>query len=447
MAANEPESENRINLRDTFRALRHRNYRLFFAGQGVSLIGTWIESVATGWLVYQLTGSELLLGVVSFCGQIATFLLAPFAGVIVDRRNKLRMLFVTQTLFMSESFILAALVLTHMIQVWHVIVLSVFLGLINSFDMPTRQAFVISMIEDRNDLSNAIALNSTMFNSARMVGPAVAGLLIAAVGTGWCFLINGVSFIAVLGALAAMSVQEQAPNHAPGPNIFTELKEGFTYTFGFPPIRSIILLLGLVSLLSMPYAVLLPVFATKILHGGANTLGFLSSSAGVGALIGAVLLASRRTVLGLGRWIPLAAGILGAALIGLGLSHMMWLSMLMLVAVGFGMITQMACCNTILQTIVSDEMRGRVMSFYTAAFVGMSPFGSLLGGALASRIGAPHTVMIGGTIIIVGALLFAMHLPELRRLVRPIYCEKGVMPAYLCAVETVSEGTVPPEQR
>ncbi|MCE5198525.1 MFS transporter [bacterium] len=446
MSADELNPQNRLNLRDVFRALRHRNYRLFFMGQGLSLIGTWITSVTVGWLVYRLTNSALLLGLVGFAGQIATFLLAPFAGVLVDRWNKHRILLITQALFLLGSTTLTILVLTGIIQVWHIIVVSVILGFVNGFDMPTRQAFIVSMIEDREDLPNAIALNSSMFNSARLIGPAIAGVLIAAVGEGFCFMIDAVSYLAVIAALLAMTVTATTAE-GPHPAVLRQLREGLKFTFGFPPVRAIILLLAIISFVSVPYTVLMPIFATKIIGGGASILGFLTAASGLGALSGAVFLASRKSVLGLGKWIPLAAGILGLGLIAFSFSRTLWTSIIFLIATGFGMITQMASCNTILQTIVDDNIRGRVMSFYTVAFLGMAPFGSLAGGALANRIGAPHTVFLGGAAAIVAALVFARQLPALRTLIRPIYCERGILPPNLCGVQTYSEIAVPPEQR
>jgi MFS family permease len=408
------------------RALRSRNYRLYFAGQGISLIGTWIQTIALSWLVYSLTHSAFLLGLVGFSAQIATFLLAPFAGVVADRLNRHLLLVLTQTLFMVQALVLGTLVLTRAITVWQIVLLSVLLGTVNAFDTPTRQSFVVSMIENRDDLPNAIALNSSMFNGARLVGPAIAGILIAAVGEGVCFLINAGSYLAVIAVLLAMRVTPRAPR-SQRRRVWHELREGFAYTFGFAPTRDIILLLAVVSLVGMPYATLMPIFAAQVLHGGASTLGFLSSAAGVGALAGAVVLASRRTVLGLGRWIPAACTAFGVALIAFSVSRWLPLSLLFLAVAGLGMITQMASSNTILQTIVDDEWRGRVMSFYTMAFIGMTPFGSLLAGALASRIGAPRTVMLGGIICLLAAAAFARRLPELRRLVRPIYRERGII--------------------
>ncbi|MFI5166334.1 MAG: MFS transporter [Thermoanaerobaculales bacterium] len=432
-------------LAGVLRALRFRNYRLYFAGQGISLVGTWIQSIALSWLVYSLTHSAFLLGLVGFSAQIATFLLSPFAGVIVDRLPKRRTLVATQSLFGLQALALGLLVLGHAIAVWQILVLSTFLGMLNALDMPMRQSFVVEMIEDRADLPNAIALNSSMFNGARLIGPAVAGVLIAAVGEGFCFLINAASYLAVIAALLAM----QVPPHrarAEHRDVLHELREGFDYTFGFAPLRWIIMLLSLVSFAAMPYATLMPIFASQVLHGNARTLGFLSCAIGVGALVGAFILASRRSVVGLGRWIPLAAAGFGAALIGFSYSHSLPASLALLTVVGFTMITHMAASNTLLQTIADDEHRGRVMSFYIMGFVGLAPFGSLAGGALAARIGAQHTVMLGGVICLLGAAAFARKLPTIRALVRPVYRQRGIMPEVAAAVQAASNTNVPPEK-
>ena len=362
---------------------------------------------------------------------------------MADRWNKRRMLVITQTLSMVQAFVLAALVRTGVVAVWEVVCLSVFIGLVNGFDVPTRQAFVVSMIDNREDLGNAIALNSSMFNAARLVGPAVAGILVWKVGEGMCFFINGVSYIAVIIALLCMKIARQRDG-APPANALLQLRDGFAYTFGFQPIRSIIMLLALVSFTTMPYTVLLPVFAVR-LHGQAGTYGFLCAAAGVGALVGAARLAARKSVVGLGTWIPWSAVLMGSGLIAFAFSHTFWLSLMILMVVGFGMITGMASSNTILQTIVEDKVRGRVMSFYTMAFMGMMPFGSLFGGLLASRFGAPVTVMGGGVAAIIGGLLFARQLPRFRELVHPIYSAKGLLPANLSAVGSVNEMIAPPE--
>lgn len=411
----------------TFRALRSRNYRLFFGGQGVSLVGTWVTRVATSWLVYRLTGSAAMLGVVGFAGQVPTFLLAPFAGVWVDRLDRYRVLVVTQVISMLQSFALAALALTGRIDIAHVIALSAVQGIVNAFDTPARQAFLVEMVDDREDLPNAIALNSSMVNGARLLGPSVAGVVIAAVGEAWCFLADAVSYLAVIASLLAMRVARR-PRPATDKRVLQELAEGFRYAFGFAPIRALLLLLALVSLTGMPYTVLMPVVATGTLHGGPHTLGFLMGASGVGALAGALYLASRRSVLGLGRVIPLAAALFGAGLVAFGLSRSLALSLGLMLATGSGFMVQMASSNTVIQTIVREDMRGRVMAFYTMAFMGTAPFGSLLAGMLAERAGAPRTLMAGGVACIVGAALFARTLPRLREEVRPLYVERGILP-------------------
>jgi MFS family permease len=409
------------------RALSHRNYRLFFAGQGTSLVGTWITRIATSWLVYRLTGSAAALGIVGFAGQIPTFALAPFAGVWVDRWSRHRVLVVTQVLSMLQSFALAWLTLARTIDLTQILVLSALQGVINAFDTPARQAFVVEMVEDRADLANAIALNSSMVNGARLVGPSVAGVLIAAAGEGWCFLVDGVSYLAVIGSLVMMRLGA-APPRRPEKHALQELRDGVRYAFGFAPIRSVLLLLALVSLMGMPYTVLMPVMASGVLHGGPHALGFLMGATGVGALGGAVYLASRRSVLGLGRVVPAAATLFGAGLIAFSLSRSIALSLVLMVVTGSGFMVQLASSNTIIQTIVREEMRGRVMAFYTMAFMGTAPFGSLLAGGLAARVGAPRTLLVGGCACILGGALFGLHLPRLRRLARPVYVERGILP-------------------
>ena len=413
-------------LRLIFRALSHRNYRLFFGGQGVSLIGTWMQQIAMSWLAYRLTNSALLLGVIGFTSRIPTFLLASLAGVLADRWNRHRILVITQTLSMVQAMILAILVLTETVAVWHIVSLSLLLGLINAFDIPARQSFVVDMIERGEDLGNAIALNSSIVNGARLIGPSIAGILIATLGEGMCFLLNGLSFIAVIVALLAMKIVPKQ-RKIQGSQVFQGLKEGFSYAFGFAPIRSVLLLLALVSLMGMPYTVLMPIFAENILHGGPQALGFLMGATGVGAIAGSIYLASRKSVLGLGRIIVISSNLFGIGLIAFSLSRLFWLSSLFMLLTGFGMIVQMASSNTVLQTIVEEDKRGRVMSFYTMAFMGMVPFGSLLAGSLANNIGAPQTVMIGGVACILGSVMFAKKLPSLRKVARPIYIEKGII--------------------
>jgi len=441
-----PEPQQRkTDWRLIMRALRHRNYRLFFGGQGISLIGTWMTRVATGWLVYRLTGSAFLLGLVSFASQIPILLLGPFSGVWVDRLNRHRVLVITQTLSMLESFALAVLALMHIITVPEIIWLNLFQGSVNAFDMPARQAFVIEMVENPEDLGNAIALNSSLVNAARLIGPSVAGLIIAAVGEGYCFLIDGISYMAVIASLLAMVIvrRQSERKHE---SVLAELREGWDYVRGFRPIWSILLLLSLISLVGMPYTALMPIFAGKILHGGAHTLGFLMAAIGVGALIGAIALAARRTVLGLGRLIPMTCAGFGAGLMAFSASHWFWLSMLVLVGTGYCFMQEMAASNTILQTIVEHKKRGRVMSFYAMAFQGVAPFGSLIAGAAAARIGAPETLMIGGGICILGAGLFAMQLPAIRQSIRPIYAQIGIIPEVAAAINTVSVLQEPPEE-
>jgi MFS family permease len=427
-------------LKFLLRALSHRNYRLFFGGQGISLIGTWMTRVATGWLVYRLTRSPFLLGVVGFSSQIPTFVLAPLAGVLVDRLDRRRVLVVTQTLAMLQSFALAALALGGIIKVWHIIILSVIQGMINSVDMPGRQSFLIEMIEDKRDLSNAIALNSSMFNGARLIGPSIAGLLIAWVGEGYCFLIDGISYIAVIAALLAMSIKPR-PIATRKSHVIHDFKEGFNHAFGFLPIRTILLMLALVSLVGMPYLVLMPVFARDILHGGPQALGFLMAATGLGALSGAIFLASRKSVRGLGRIIPAALTIFSVGLIAFSWSRVFWLSFLLMLFTGFGMMVQTASCNTLLQTIVDDDKRGRVMSFYSMAFMGMTPFGSLIGGAAAAEIGAPVTITIGATLCLLGAGAFAATLPAMRQMIRPIYMRLGIIPEVAVGISEASKLT------
>ena len=427
-----------------FRALKHWNYRLFFAGQGISMVGTWMTRIATGWLVYKLTGSALMLGIVGFAGQIPSFLLAPIAGVMVDRWNRHRLLVVTQALAMVQSLAIGVLALTGLIEVWHVIALSIFQGVINAFDMPARQSFVVEMVDDRDDLPNAIALNSSMVNSARLLGPSIGGVIIAMVGEAWCFIIDGVSYIAVIASLLAMNVIPRAVSRRQNSGIMEQLVEGWEYLRASPAISKILMLLAFVSLVGMPYTVLMPVFAEKILNGGPYTLGFLMAASGTGALAGAGFLAARRSVLGLGRFIPLMAAVFGAGLIGFSLSRTLWLSIPLMVATGMGFMVQMAVSNTLIQTIVDEDKRGRVMSFYTMAFMGTTPFGSLIAGTLADTIGAPNTLLIGGTGCIVAAAIFYRALPRLREYVRPIYIRKGILPEIRESLGPAAELSVPP---
>ena len=408
------------------RALRSRNYRLFFGGQSVSLIGTWITRIATSWLVYRLTGSVLLLGVVGFCGQIPTLLFAPFTGVLVDRMDRHRILVVTQVLSMLQSFALAALVFTGQISVAWVLVLQVAQGIINAFDTPARQAFVVEMVEDRADLPNAIALNSSMVNASRILGPSIGGLVIAAVGEGWCFFADGVSYIAVIVSLLVMDVVRRQIPHR-NTSMMEELRTGFRYVSSFLPVRSALTLLAIVSTMGMPYTVLMPAIALNLLHGGPHTLGFLMTASGVGALLGALYLASRRSVLGLGRVMIYSTALFGAGLVAFSFSRVLWLSLLILPLIGAGMMVTMAASNTIIQTIVEEKLRGRVMAFYAMAFLGTAPIGSLIAGVVADRIGPTRTIAIGGALCLVASAWFSTRLPLLREIVRPIYLERGII--------------------
>jgi MFS family permease len=411
----------------SWRALRHRNFRLYFGGQTISLVGTWMTRIATSWLVYRLTGSALLLGTISFAGQIPTLLFAPFAGVWVDRLDRRQVLVWTQVLSMIQSLTLAALTLSGHITIPLILILSVTQGIINAFDMPGRQAFTVQMVEDRADLSNAIAINSSMVNVARLLGPSLAGMMIAATSEGWCFLVDGVSYIAVIASLLAMRLAPQVVRK-PSTSMAHELHEGWKYVSGFVPIRIILVLFALVSLMGMPLVVLMPIEAASILHGGPHTLGFLMGAMGFGSLASALSLAARKSVRGLLRMIPIATIIFGAGLVGFGFSRSFWLSMITVMAAGAGLMQVMAASNTIIQTLTSEDMRGRVMSYYTMAFMGMAPFGSLLAGMMAHKLGAPETMIINGVFMLLAGGWFITRLPVLRRTVRPLYQQLGIIP-------------------
>jgi MFS family permease len=441
-----PEEEPTSNLAFMGRALRHRNYRLFFVGQGTSLIGTWMTRVATGWLVYRLTGSALLLGVASFAGQLPTLLVAPFAGVIIDRSSRYHVLIVTQILSMIQSALLAVLALTHTIGVPSIVALQAFQGLINAFDTPARQSFVVEMVESREDLPNAIALNSSLVNAARLIGPSIAGVLIGAVGEGACFTIDAVSYLAVILSLYLMKVPARTAPPRPSRRLSDELKEGFRYAAEFQPVRAVLLMVTLLSITSVPQTALMPVFASTVLRGGPHTLGFLMASGGVGAVCGALWLASRRTVLGLGRVILIAATCFGAGLIVFACSHWLWLSMAVLAITGGALMVQLASSNTVLQTLAPEDKRGRVMSLYTMAFLGMAPVGSLVAGWLGALVGAPWTVGICGTATLLGAAWYSRELPRLRRMVRPVYVKLGILPEIAEGLAVTAELSQPPEK-
>jgi MFS family permease len=427
-----------LRIKTVFRSLQYRNYRLFFSGQSISLIGTWMQRIAMPWLVYHMTGSALLLGIVSFAGQIPTFLLAPVAGVLTDRWSRYRVLLITQIISMIQAFILAWLCLAGMIQIWHIVVLSIVLGCVNAFDVPSRQSFVVDMVGKKEDLGNAIALNSLMFNMARLIGPSAAGIMLASTSEGICFLLNAFSYIFVIISLYMMKLDIKYTRKKES-EILKELKEGWSYTFGFSPIKQLILLLGTVSLSGMSYSVLMPVFAKEVLHGGSNTYGFLMGAAGFGALMGALYLASRKTVLKLGRIVPASAILFGTGLMALSFSRLFAISLILMVFVGMGLMLQTASSNTILQTITDDDKRGRVMSFYTMAVMGTAPFGSLFAGGFANIIGTPNTILAGGVLSILGAVFFFRKLPELKTLVHPIYVKMGIIPEVATGIQTASE--------
>ena len=409
-----------------FRSLQYRNYRLFFSGQSISLIGTWMQRIAMPWLVYHLTGSVFLLGAVGFAGQIPTFLLSPFAGVLTDRWNKYRVLLFTQVLSMIQAIILTWLCLSGTIQVWQIVLLSIGLGCVNAFDVPARHSFVIDMVEKKQDLGNAIALNSLMFNGARLIGPSIAGIMLATTSEGFCFLLNAVSYVFVIISLLMMKLKVKSVKEK-STRILKELKDGWIYTFGFQPIKHLIILLGISSLMGMSYSVLMPVFAKEILHGGSHTFGFLMGAAGFGALSGALYLASRKTVLKLDRLVPASALLFGTGLILLSFSRVFSLSLVLMVFIGLGMMMQAAASNIIIQTITEDDKRGRVMGFYSMAIMGTAPFGSLIAGWLAKVIGTPWTIFTGGAATIIGALFFLRKLPELKKVVRPVYVRLGIL--------------------
>jgi len=411
-----------------WRALRHRNFKLFFAGQGISLIGTWMTRLATTWLVYRLTHSALLLGIVTFAGQIVSFALGPVAGVWVERLNRRKLLVWTQAVASAQSLAMAALTLAHVINLWEIVALAAVQGLVNAFDMPARQSFLVQMVDERNDLSNAIAINSSMVNATRLIGPAIAGLVIGAFGEGWCFLIDGVSYFAVIASLLMMRITPLEIRRSTT-SMFEQMREGWDYVRTFRPIRTILLLVSLLCLMGYPFAVLLPVFVGEVLHGNAATLGWLTGASGIGALVSGLSLAVRKSVVGLTRMLQISAAMLGGALILFGMSRTLWVAMALMGFVGFGLMQSAAVSNTVIQSLVPEDKRARVMSYYTMAFFGAAPFGSLLTGVLAHRIGAPHTVILTGAFCVAGALWFTAELPKISAIVRPIYREMGLLPA------------------
>jgi MFS family permease len=423
------------------RALAHRDFRLFFCGQLISLIGTWMQSVAQSWLVYRLTDSSVLLGLVSFVGQIPVLLLSPVGGSLADARSRHRIIIGTQTCALMLALILAVLTLTGRVQLWHIFVLASLLGVVNAFDIPARQSFLVQLV-GRNDLMNAIALNSSMFNGARIIGPAIAGILVAAIGEGWCFLLNALSYLAVLAGLLLMHPKPQ-PQRPSGETPLGRIVEGFAFVARTAPIRALLLLLGLVSLTGMPYVVLMPIFADEILHAGARGLGLLMGASGLGALLGALTLAARREVRGLGRWVAWASAAFGVGLLAFTISRQFWLSATILLPIGFAQIVQTAASNTLIQAMVPDSLRGRVMSVYSMMFMGMAPFGALLAGLLAGRFGAPAAVATGGVACIVGAVAFGLSLPALRPAGRQLIVSQELAAGDPTIAATEAAATIP----
>ncbi len=433
-----PKSDISLKFKTMFRSLKYRNYRLFFSGQSVSLIGTWMQRIALPWLVYHMTGSAFLLGVVGFAGQIPTFLLAPVAGVITDRFSRYKVLLTTQIIMLIQASILAILALTGVIQIWHIVLLSALLGCVNAFDVPSRHSFVIEMVEKKEDLGNAIALNSMMFNGARIIGPSIAGVMLATTGEGVCFLINAISYIFVIASLMMMHVTKKEIVRKET-RMFSELKEGFDYTFGFLPIKHLIILLAVVNLMGSSYQVLMPVFAKEILHGGSDIYGFLMGAAGIGALLGAAYLASRESILRLGRLVPATAILFGTGLIALSFTNYFPVTLALMIFIGLGLMLNTASSNTILQTITDDDKRGRVMSFYMMAIMGTAPFGSLLAGSMAKLIGTQYAILIGGVASVAGALVFFKKLPKLKAIVKPLYDRIEKNPEIESAIATAAE--------
>jgi len=409
-----------------FSSLQSKNYRLYFTGQGISLIGTWMQTVAMSWLVYRLTGSLFLLGLVGFTSQFPSFIISPFAGVLTDRFNRRRIMMLTQVLFMVQALLISILVLANVIEVWHIVALSLVFGFITAFDAPARQSLVIELIDKPENLSNAIALNSAMFNGARLIGPAIAGLLISVVGEGYCFLINALSYIAVITSLLMMHIKETERPET-NENIREGLKSGWQYTFGFMPIRTLLILLAIIGLVGIPYVTLMPAYAKEILKGGSHTLGFLMSASGAGAFIAALYLASRKTVIGLGKIIAFNTIVFGLGLIAVSFSSTLWFALAIMFLIGVNMIASIASVNTLIQTLADEDKRGRVMSFYAMALMGMNPIGNLCAGSIASAIGVPMTLLFGGIITLGTGIWFETIRPSIRKYTFPVYERKGII--------------------
>ncbi len=403
------------------RALRHRNFRLFFSGQIISLIGTWMESVAQAWLIYRLTGSSALLGLVAFAGQVPVLLLGPLAGHAADRLPRRAIILCTQSAFMVIGLLLAALTLSGKVQIWQIFVLATLMGIVAAFDVPARQSFLVEMV-GREDMMNGIALNSTMFNFARVAGPAIAGLIVAQIGEGWCFLLNGVSYIAVIAGLAMIRLGPLPERPPSTTSPWQNIRDGYAFIGQNIPVRNLLGMIALLSFAGLPFIVLLPVFAEGILHSGAKGLGLLMSASGVGATTGALLLASRVNVAGLSRWLSFAAITFAVALATFAWSTNLWLSASLLLLTGFAMMVQIGSCNTLIQSMVPDHYRGRVMSVYSMMLIGMNPLGAMASGFAAARWGAPATITAGAIACLLAALIFLALLPSFRTAARGQGC-------------------------
>jgi len=411
---------NKDSFKVIFRTLKYKNYRLFFTGQSISLIGTWIQIIAASWLIYRLTNSAFLLGLLTFAGQLPTLLFTPFAGVMVDRWDRYKLIKTTQILFAFQSLIFGVLVLTEIIQIWHIIILNIFGGFVMAFDSPVRQSFVVDIVEDKKDIGNAVALNSMLFNMARMVGPAIAGILVAMIGEGWCFIINTITFLAIIVNLHLMDIKKtilkKSNNH-----VLTDLKEGFLYTYNFLPIRYILIILAFVSIVGMSMNVLMPIYTKDILLGDSKVLGFLMSSLGIGSLVGGVKLATKDSPKGLEKNIFWTTIIFGLSLIILPIFHNFLYAMLIMLFIGFGMISQIISSNTMIQSLVDDDKRGRVMGIYSMSFMGTAPIGSLFAGTLSGLIGVMNTSIIAGTCCILAGLFFLSKIRIISKIAEDTY--------------------------
>ena len=420
-----PGPAGKSRLPAAFRSLKHRNFRLFFGGQLISLVGTWMQTIAQSWLIYRLTGSSVLLGLLGFVSQIPIFLLSPIGGLTADRWPRQRVVIATQVSSMVLAFLLAALTFAGRIRVWEIIVLATLLGVVNAFDVPARQSFLIEMV-GREDLLNAIALNSSMFNGARVAGPAVAGLLVAHIGEAWCFFLNGVSYFAVIAGLLMMRIEKLLSVHD-GSSPIEKLREGLRFVRHAKPIRTLLILLGVASFAALPFSVLVPIFADRILHGGASAYGNLMGAVGVGAMFGAFVLALRQQLRGLGNIVAYSAIGLGVSVTLFGMSRWYWASIVTLGLSGFAMMLQFTSTNTLIQAMVPDQLRGRVMSLYSMMFLGMTPLGSLVAGTMAEHIGAPITVALGGLISLAAGVVFARKWPSMRAPARELVAAQGMM--------------------